>query len=137
MLGLERHFFLVKQRPQDQPVPDARRAEVASLMQTWAAQQDPPAGRSADAHAWIRRKAMEVLGAVGQVARLAHDGQALVDQRPGQVERQRSESARQPICDGWRVIVRIIGAPMEALTYSTEPTRTPATAARPHPIRGM
>lgn len=73
LLGLERHFFLVKQRPQDQPVPDARRAEVASLMQTWAEQKEPPAGRSADAHAWIRRKAMEVLGAVGQVG----DGQAI------------------------------------------------------------
>ena len=29
MLGIQRHLFLVRQRPADQPIPDGRKAEVA------------------------------------------------------------------------------------------------------------
>ncbi len=36
MLGIERHVGLVRQRPQDQPIPDGRKAEIAAYMQALA-----------------------------------------------------------------------------------------------------
>ena len=67
MLGVERHLRLVRQRPQDQPIADGRKAEVAALMKTLAEEKTPPATRSSDGHIWLRRGAVDVLAALGQV----------------------------------------------------------------------
>ncbi|MHB0957283.1 MAG: hypothetical protein ACYC0X_24670 [Pirellulaceae bacterium] len=67
MLGIERHVDLVRQRPQDQPIPDGRRAEIAAYMQTLLAEKSLPAGRNPAAHTWLRRKAADVLGGLGAV----------------------------------------------------------------------
>ncbi|MHB8970852.1 MAG: hypothetical protein ACYC3X_15155 [Pirellulaceae bacterium] len=67
MLGIERHVRLVRQRPQDQPIPDGRKAEIAAYMQTLLDEKAPPAGRSPAAHTWLRRKAADVLGGLGAV----------------------------------------------------------------------
>jgi hypothetical protein len=67
MVGIQRHLFLVRQRPADQPILDARKAEVASLMKALLDEKTPPAGRTADGHAWLRRKAADVLATLGAV----------------------------------------------------------------------
>ncbi|MFW6170263.1 MAG: hypothetical protein ACODAD_07220, partial [Planctomycetota bacterium] len=67
MMGLERHLLLVRERPQDQPIPDEEKAEVAGLMETMVSETSPPDGRPEEVHAWLRRRALQVLGAVGQV----------------------------------------------------------------------
>jgi len=67
MIGIERHLELVRQRPQDQPIPDAKRAEVASLMLSLLTEKAPPANRSVDGHTWMRRRAVKVLATMGAV----------------------------------------------------------------------
>lgn len=67
MLGIERHLRLVRERPQDQPIPGAQKAEVVDLMQAMASETSPPDERTQEVHTWLRRRALEVLGTVGQV----------------------------------------------------------------------
>ena len=67
MLGIQRHVFLVRQRPADQPIPDGRKAEVAALMKALLDEKTPPAGRSVDGHTWLRRRAADVLATLGAV----------------------------------------------------------------------
>ncbi len=73
MVGLQRHLRLVAQRPQDQPIPDAKKAQVATLMKTLAEQKTAPDGRPEKVHTWLRRRSIDVLATIGQVG----DGQAI------------------------------------------------------------
>lgn len=75
MLGVERHLRLVRQRPQDQPIPDGRRAEVAALMHGLVDEKAVPASRNVDGHTWLRRSAVDVLAALGAVG----DNHAIFD----------------------------------------------------------
>jgi hypothetical protein len=75
MLGIERHLRLVRQRPQDQPIPDGRRAEVAALIQSLLDEKAVPASRNIEGHTWLRRSAADVVAALGAVG----DNRALFD----------------------------------------------------------
>jgi hypothetical protein len=75
MLGIERHLRLVRQRPQDQPIPDGRRAEVAALMQSLLDEKAVPASRNVEGHTWLRRNAGDVVAALGAVG----DNRAIFD----------------------------------------------------------
>ena len=73
MLGIARHLRLVRQRPQDQPLADAKKAEIATLMKTMAEEKKLLGQRSSDGHTWMRRCAVDCLAAMGQVG----DGQSI------------------------------------------------------------
>ncbi|MGM0487248.1 MAG: hypothetical protein ACQESR_10855 [Planctomycetota bacterium] len=67
MVGIKRHLLLVRERPQDQPIPDAKKAEIVGLMETMASETSAPDERPQEVHTWMRRRALDVLGAVGRV----------------------------------------------------------------------
>ena len=73
LLGIQRHLRLVRQRPQDQPIPDARKVEVTALVKPVVDQKTPPDGRNLVGHTWLRRGAVDVLATVGMVG----DGRAV------------------------------------------------------------
>ena len=73
MFGIRRHVFMVSQRPQDQPIPDAQKAEVATLMTSLMAEKTTPENRDERLHIWMRRGAVDTLAALGQVG----DGQSI------------------------------------------------------------
>jgi hypothetical protein len=75
MIGIQRHFFLVRYRPADQPIPDARKAEIAGLLKALLDEKTVPAGRSPGMHVWLRRTAADVLGTLGSVG----DNHAIFD----------------------------------------------------------
>ncbi len=79
MVGIQRHLRLVGQRPQEQPIPDAKKAEVAGIMKKLAEQKVVPDGREEIAHTWLRRRAIDVLATIGQVG----DGQAIFNTMVG------------------------------------------------------
>jgi len=59
LVGVKRHA--------EYNLPDASRAQVTGDMLQLIAAREPPAGRSNDGHAWLRRQAAEVLGVLGDV----------------------------------------------------------------------
>ncbi len=75
MVGIERHARLLRFRPQDQPIPDGQRAELATLMHTLLNEKTPPAGRDANTQVWFRRRAADILGEIGLVG----DNRAIFD----------------------------------------------------------
>ncbi|MEX0936684.1 MAG: hypothetical protein WDZ59_02410 [Pirellulales bacterium] len=58
LVGLQRHAKL--------NIPDATKSELSSAAVQLLSQSDPPGDRSAAAHLWMRRQAVEILAALGQ-----------------------------------------------------------------------
>ncbi len=67
LLGIERHVELGRVNPQDQALPDPAKQEIRTLM-TALIQEKPAADASVpDAQTWLRRRALSVLGKLGDV----------------------------------------------------------------------
>jgi len=60
LIGLVRHMEWDAFRTT--PIPAAQRAAVVKALQDLASQKQPPEGRTAEGHQWMRRRAIEALG---------------------------------------------------------------------------
>jgi hypothetical protein len=67
IVGILRHAEYDGQRPDTQRMPADARKTVRDDMLAMLAQADPPPSRSAEGHQWLQRRAVEVLGALGEV----------------------------------------------------------------------
>ena len=67
MVGILRHAEYDGQRPDTQRMPADARKFVRDDMLALLAATDPPPGRSPEGHQWLQRRAVEVLGALGEV----------------------------------------------------------------------
>ncbi len=67
LIGIWRHLNLVRVRPSDQPIPEARRAEIASLARTILEEKTASEDASSSQHTWLRRRAADVLSVLGEV----------------------------------------------------------------------
>ncbi|MGY8767416.1 MAG: hypothetical protein ACKVH8_03135 [Pirellulales bacterium] len=59
LLGLRKHCELVSNRPPNQI------AAILDIVKEYIATDEPPAGRAADAHLWMRRQAIDIVGVLG------------------------------------------------------------------------
>ncbi len=67
IVGILRHAEYDGQRPEAQRMPANARKAVRDDMLALLAATDPPPGRSPEGHEWMQRRAVEVLGALGEV----------------------------------------------------------------------
>ncbi len=64
LIGLLRHVELDRMRPSDQRMPEAGRVRFLERMLAIAS-APPPAGRSPEGHAWMQRRAVQIIGELG------------------------------------------------------------------------
>jgi hypothetical protein len=63
LLGLSRHLEWENEKSASSPaMPAASRKTIMDELRKVALEKDPPAGRTAEGHTWIRRRAIEALG---------------------------------------------------------------------------
>lgn len=65
MIGISRHVQFDWARPEANRIPADRRQEIMNLMLALANQAAPPEGKSPKGHAWMQRRALDILGALG------------------------------------------------------------------------
>ena len=73
MIGIRRHAILDGELPGSQPIPAAKKAEIAAAMRTLAQQNSPPDGRSPAGHVWMRRLAINIMAEIGAVGNNQED----------------------------------------------------------------
>ena len=67
LVGLMRHAELGTHPNSKSPLPSANRQPLADAALKILTQKEPAEGRSADAHEWMRRRAADVLGRLGEI----------------------------------------------------------------------
>jgi hypothetical protein len=67
MVGIQRHVEASADGNTDYPLAPAARKLITNTMHEIVTQKEPPGGRSADGHAWMRRGAAQVLATFGEV----------------------------------------------------------------------
>ncbi len=65
LTGILRHVRLDQFRNDDRRIPAATRQEIVETIVAVVNQKDPPQGRTADGQYWMRRQAVDILGALG------------------------------------------------------------------------
>lgn len=69
LVGIQRHVEMDRMFPADRPLSSAAKREIGRVMLDLVRAKQPPAGvkRSPEGHAWIQRRGIEVLAALGEV----------------------------------------------------------------------